>query len=120
MKSFCIILITLQLLSSLLSAQENQADFNKLTTKLNNAEEYDERVGIYKKIIENKDSLDPEKIFPLAKNLLMEAEDDNDKKSIGLANFYLGKYYYNNDNFSIALKHFSEALKVYQKQNDSE
>jgi len=120
MKSFCIILITLQLLSSLLSAQENQADFNKLTTKLNNAEEYDERVGIYKKIIENKDSLDPEKIFPLAKNLLMEAEDDNDKKSIGLANFYLGNYYYNNDNFSNALKHFSEALKVYQKQNDSE
>lgn len=120
MKSFCIILVTLQLLSSLLSAQENQADFNTLNTKLNNAEEYDERVGIYKKIIENRDSVDPEKIFPLAKNLLMEAENENDEISIGLANYYLGNYYYNNDNFRNALKHFSEALKIYNKQYDSE
>jgi len=120
MKNFFKTLIILHFFSFTLSlsAQEKQVGIDALISKLNNTEVYKERVDIYKEIMDHSIPDNYENVYPYAQELLSDAENANDEASIGLANFYLGKYYYNNDNFKIALQHFTEALKIYEHLNE--
>jgi signal transduction histidine kinase len=101
-----------------LSAQQKQVETDSLISKLNNTQDYKEKVVIYKDIIEHSIPDNYENVYHYSKELLHEAENANDDTSLGLANFYLGKYYYNNDNFKSALQHFTEALKIYKHLNE--
>jgi len=119
MKSFCNILILLHLLSFSLLAQENKTDIDKLISTLNKTTEYNKRADIYQKILKNSETDEWENTFEFAKEFLYEAENANDKESIGFARFYIGNYYYYNDNFKKALNYFTQALKSYNNSNDN-
>ncbi len=123
MNRFSITLIILLLISSIVLAQEkslnNNTEVENLISRINNTEEYGVRTQIYKNIIEKSypDNLD--QVFQYSKELLLSAEQSNDKVSIGYANFYLGKYYYDNDDFENAFSYFSIALDIYNGLNDN-
>jgi signal transduction histidine kinase/CheY-like chemotaxis protein len=120
---FSITLLFLLLLSSTLFAQKKTQIINpeveNLISQLNNTEEYGVKAQIYKNIIEKSypDNLD--QVFHYSKELLLNAEQSNDNVSIGYANFYLGKYYYDNDDFENALNYFSKASEIYNGLNDN-
>ncbi|MEE4197326.1 MAG: tetratricopeptide repeat protein [Bacteroidales bacterium] len=120
MKSICRIIILLHLFSLASSAQEDSFRGRDLVSRLNQTEKYTERAAIYKSLLEKNDSGNLANAYPFAKDLLLEAERAQDSLSIGLANFYIGKYFYHNDNFKNAHQHLSGALKIYHTSNDHE
>ncbi|MFO7827289.1 MAG: tetratricopeptide repeat protein [Bacteroidales bacterium] len=120
MKILVKIFILLFYTASLSFAQDtiDNKDITELKDRLENAEEYGVKAEILKQIIENSFPDNLENVFTFSKDLLLAAENSNDNKSIGFANYYLGKYYYKKDDFKDALNYLNKSLTIYDALND--
>lgn len=97
------------------SAQEDayKIELFKLEQKVQNTDHLELKIPIYQDIVKYSfpDHLD--KVLKYSEELLKLSETLNDNNSEAFANFYLGKYYFKNDNFEYANKYFKKALLLY-------
>ncbi|HAN19810.1 MAG: hypothetical protein A2X13_12575 [Bacteroidetes bacterium GWC2_33_15] len=89
-----------------------------LKIKLEKTSENEIKISILKEIISKSYPGFPDDIFYYTSDLLTMGKSLNDNSIIAFAKFFLGEYYYLEDEFDDALKNYNESLELYKLENN--
>jgi len=91
-----------------------------LKNKLEKSNENGVKTSILKEIILKSFPNQPDDVFYYSTDLLDLGEQIRNNQIIAFAKFYLGEYYYTEDEFENALKYYTESLDLYRLLNDKD
>ncbi len=102
-------------------SQENthQDKLTQLKNKLNETEQVELKLPIYKEIISLSFPDKLTEVFNYSTNLLEIANELNDTEAVAFSNFYLGEYYYSSNNFEKANEFYLQSLDLYKNLENS-
>jgi signal transduction histidine kinase/CheY-like chemotaxis protein len=123
---FMIKLIKYILFSSIVLIMQNtfaqsdtiNIDVLNLKNKLENTTEKGVKANLLKEIIVKSFPNSPDDVFYYSSDLLTLGEQLNNNELVAFAKFYLGEYYYTEDEFENALKNYTESLEQYKLLHD--
>lgn len=95
-------------------------EINDLKSKLKVASENGIKSSILKEIIIKSFPNQPDDVFYYSSDLLDLGEHIKDNQLVAFAKFYMGEYYYTEDEFDDALRYYNESLDLYRLLNDKD
>ncbi|OFY07119.1 MAG: hypothetical protein A2W99_02435 [Bacteroidetes bacterium GWF2_33_16] len=116
----CLISIYIILISQYSFAQSDTVNYEllNLKNKLETTNENGVKANLLKEIIFKSFPNSPDDVFYYSTDLLSLGEQLDNNELIAYAKFYLGEYYYTEDEFENAFKNYNESLEQYRLLND--
>jgi len=114
MRFYCSIFLIIISLTAFSQEETFQEELVKLEEALNNSDKLGLRISACREIIEISFPNHLKYVKKYSDELLKLSESANDNNTKAYAYFYLGEYFYKNDDFENAEKNYEESLAIYK------